>query len=133
MTFSRIVAAIIVVAATLWIGSGVLGRTEPDAKATAEAATPVAPPLFQVAIVTARVEEHSRGLVLSGHTEADNRASAVARAAGSIVELKVNRGDHVKEGDIIADPLRRGARRARSQRRRRWCSSGRPISIRRCS
>ena len=101
MTYSRIVAAIIVVAATLWIGSGVLGRTEPDAKATAEAA-PAAAPLFQVAIVTARVEEHSRGLVLAGHTEADNRASAVARAAGSIVDLKVKRGDHVNEGDVIA-------------------------------
>jgi membrane fusion protein, multidrug efflux system len=102
MTFSRILAAVIVVAATLWIGSGVLGRTETPTDAAAEKATPVAAPLFQVAVVSAHVEDHSRGLTLSGHTEADNRASAVARAIGSIVELKVKRGDHVNEGDIIA-------------------------------
>jgi multidrug efflux system membrane fusion protein len=102
MTFSRILAAVIVVAATLWIGSGVFGRTEPTAEASAEAAQPAAQPLFQVAVISASVEEHSRGLTLSGHTEADNRASAVARAIGSIIELKVKRGDRVNEGDVIA-------------------------------
>jgi len=102
MMFSRILAVVIVVAATLWIGSGVLGRTEPSAEASrAQAAAPAAP-LFQVAVVTADVQEHSRVLSLSGRTEADNRASAMARTAGSIVELKVRRGDRVQEGDIIA-------------------------------
>jgi multidrug efflux system membrane fusion protein len=40
--------------------------------------------------------------VLSGRTEADDRASAVARTEGSIVELNVRRGDIVHEGDVIA-------------------------------
>ncbi len=101
MNFSRILAVVIVVVAALWIGSGVFGRTEPAADTTAATEKP-ATPLFKVATLTAHVEDHSRGLTLSGHTEADNRASAVARAIGSIVELKVNRGDSVKEGDIIA-------------------------------
>ena len=103
MTFSRILAAIIVVAATLWIGSGVLGRTEHAGRGHRRGRREgSAAALFQVAVIAAHVEEHSRGLVLSGHTEADNRASAVARATGSIVELKVKRGDQVKEGDVIA-------------------------------
>jgi membrane fusion protein, multidrug efflux system len=102
MKFSRILAAVIVVAATLWIGSGVLGRTEQPAETTSENAAQAEAPLFQVAVVTARVEDHSRELLISGHTEADNRASAVARAQGSIVELKVKRGDQVKEGDVLA-------------------------------
>jgi multidrug efflux system membrane fusion protein len=102
MMFSRILAVVIFVAATLWIGSGVFGRTgSPDHVASEEAA-PAAPQLFQVAVIRAEVERHSRGLALSGRTEADNRASAVARAAGSIVELKVRRGDRVQEGDVIA-------------------------------
>jgi membrane fusion protein, multidrug efflux system len=102
MTFSRILALVIVVVATLWIGSGVFGRTESAKDATAETTQPAAVKPFQVAVITVREEPHSRGLILSGHTEADNRASAVARATGSIVDLKVDRGDQVKEGDIIA-------------------------------
>jgi len=101
--YSRILAAVIVIAATLWIGSGVFGRTEsPEAAPSAAVAKPAAQPLFQVAVITADVEEHSRRLSLAGRTEADNRASAVARTAGSIVELKVRRGDRVAEGDVIA-------------------------------
>lgn len=107
MTFSRILAAVIVVAATIWIGSGVLGRTgEPTEAATpaAETATQAeaARPLFRVAVIRARVEQHAGDLMLSGRTEADDRAKAVTRAVGTIVELKVHRGDSVTEGDIVA-------------------------------
>jgi multidrug efflux system membrane fusion protein len=102
MNFSRILAVVIVVAATLWIGSGVLGRTETPTEASAETAAPQTQALFQVAVISAKVEQHSRGLTLSGQTEADNRASGIARAIGSIVELKVKRGDKVNEGDVIA-------------------------------
>ena len=101
MKFSRILAAILVVAATLLIGSGVFGRTEtPDG--SDKPAAPVAPPLFKVAVIEAKVEEHSRSMVVSGRTEADDRASAVTRTVGSILELNVKRGDIVKEGDVIA-------------------------------
>lgn len=102
MMYSRILALVVIVAATLWIGSGVFGRTESTAQAPAEAAAPVTQPLFQVAVITAEVEQHSRTLSLAGRTEADNRASAVARTAGSIVELNVQRGDRVEVGDVIA-------------------------------
>lgn len=102
MIYSRILALVLIVAATLWIGSGVFGRTEAPAEAETAAAAPAAQPLFQVAVIPAAVEEHSRTLSLSGRTEADNRASAVARTAGSIVELNVRRGDRVKVGDVIA-------------------------------
>ncbi|MGH6924081.1 MAG: efflux RND transporter periplasmic adaptor subunit [Propylenella sp.] len=101
MMLSRIVAFAIVVAATLWIGSGVFGRTEEPAKtAVAEAQAPR--PLFRVAVVEAQVESHTGDLVLSGRTEADDRAKAMTRAEGMIVELKVRRGDLVAEGDVIA-------------------------------
>lgn len=103
MIYSRIFAAIIVVAATLWIGSGVFGNSD---AAHTEAGKPTAADeqqeLFQVAVVLASPEQHSRVLALSGRTEADNKASAVARTTGSIVELNVRRGDLVKEGDVIA-------------------------------
>jgi multidrug efflux system membrane fusion protein len=102
MIFSRILAIAIVIAAAIWIGSGVLGRAEtPPATETAKA-NPASQPLFKVGVVDAGVEAHSRSLVLSGRTEADDRASAVARTVGSILQLNVKRGDVVKEGDVIA-------------------------------
>lgn len=103
MMWSRILAVVVVVAATLWIGSGVFGRTENPTENGAEQAhaAPVQP-LFRVAVIEARVESHARAVTLSGRTEADDRASAVARSSGTILELNVRRGDRVKEGDVIA-------------------------------
>jgi membrane fusion protein, multidrug efflux system len=101
MMYSRILAIAIIIGATLWIGSGVLGRTEEPASATTANAAAVQP-LFKVAFTEARPESHSRVLVISGRTEADNKARAVSRAMGSIVELRVRRGDGVEEGDVIA-------------------------------
>jgi multidrug efflux system membrane fusion protein len=101
MMFSRILAVAIVIAATLWIGSGVLGRTEDPHQAAIEApAEPQA--LFKVAVAVRPLERHQSEIVLSGRTEADDRATAVARTNGSIVELKVRRGAKVAEGDVIA-------------------------------
>ena len=102
MMYSRILALVVIVAATLWIGSGVFGRTEPATTTLDASAEPAAQPLFQVAVIDAVVEQHSRTLSLAGRTEADNRASAVARAMGSIIELNVQRGDRVEVGDVIA-------------------------------
>lgn len=102
MMFSRIFAVLILVGATLWIGSGMLGfggaHTGPSAtEAQAAVTTP-----FRVAVIDVKPELHARKITLSGRTEADNRASALARAPGSILDLKVQRGDAVKEGDVIA-------------------------------
>jgi multidrug efflux system membrane fusion protein len=102
MMFSRILAAVVIVAATLWIGSGVLGRTEEPGPATPPVETPAARPLFQVAVIGARIESHVGNLVVSGRTEADDRASAVTRTDGSLVEVNVRRGDTVAKGDVVA-------------------------------
>ncbi|MDJ1160199.1 efflux RND transporter periplasmic adaptor subunit [Chelatococcus sp. SYSU_G07232] len=104
MKGSRIAAAVIVVAAAAWIGSGVIGKDERRAaevtaalqKKEAEA------PRFRVSVVPAKVEMHARRVVVSGRTEADKRATAVARAPGVIVDLKVRRGAVVKTGDVVA-------------------------------
>ncbi len=102
MMFSRILAGVVIVAATLWIGSGVLGRTEEPAKADSGREAEAPRPLFKVAVITAKIESHVGELTLSGRTEADDRAAAVTRADGSITELSVRRGDVVSEGDVLA-------------------------------
>jgi multidrug efflux system membrane fusion protein len=101
MMFSRILAVVIVVAASLWIGSGVFGRTEQPEGAAAPAAEAPAP-LFRVAVIEPVQEKHARSITLSGRTEADDRARAVARTTGSILELNVKRGDRVEKDQVIA-------------------------------
>jgi multidrug efflux system membrane fusion protein len=99
MKGSRVAAAIIVLAAAGWIGSGHFGdaRTPaPAAPAAAEA------PRFRVAVAPVVIRPHQRSIVLSGRTEADKRATAVARATGIVVDLKVRRGSHVRTGEVVA-------------------------------
>lgn len=98
MKGSRIAAAVIVLAATGWIASGHFGdaRTPPPPAQAAEA------PRFRVAVLPVEVRPHQRSIVLSGRTEADKRATAVARATGIVVDLRVRRGAQIKTGDVIA-------------------------------
>jgi len=99
MRASRIAAIVIVVIASLWIGSGVFGRSgEPTESVSAEPAAV----LFKVAIAVVRPEMHSRGLVLSGRTEADDRGSAIARTDGVVDEIRVQRGSKVEKDEVIA-------------------------------
>ena len=99
MKGSRVAAVVIVLAAAGWIASGHFGdaRTPPPA-APAAAETP----RFRVSVIPVEVQPHQRSLVLSGRTEADKRANAVARAPGVVMDLKVRRGSAVKTGDVIA-------------------------------
>ncbi len=104
MLVSRLFAFLILLAAIGWIGSGVLGRTDERADAALAPAEQAAAPevRFQVAAIEARAEQHARSIVLSGATQADTRASAVARGSGIVVELNVKRGARVEKGDVLA-------------------------------
>ena len=102
MKAARFAAIGVVVAAVGWIASGHLFPHE-----TAESRAAVQPEAqqqkpFRVSVIDARVEPRSRNLVLSGRTEADKKMMLMARADGTITELKVRRGSPVKEGDVIA-------------------------------
>ncbi|MHA1552939.1 MAG: efflux RND transporter periplasmic adaptor subunit [Alphaproteobacteria bacterium] len=100
---SRIVAVAIVVGAVLWIASGSFG---PDAEETSVAEDAVASEervlIQKVAVAEVEVVSRERQVVLSCVTEAENRAKAVARGAGVIIELPISRGDQVRAGDVIA-------------------------------
>ena len=102
---SRLIAVVLVVGAALWLVAGQFGgeAVEPSGAEGAPASTePALIPLQKVGVTTATPERHQRTAVLSCVTEADRRASAVARGAGVIIELNVSRGDRVRAGDLIA-------------------------------
>jgi multidrug efflux system membrane fusion protein len=103
MKASRIAAVGLVAAAALWIGSGYFMPHESQhSRAAIHPNTSAAETLFRVAVAPARVVAHSRRLTLSGRTEADRKVLVTARTGGIITELRVRRGDKVKEGDVIA-------------------------------
>jgi multidrug efflux system membrane fusion protein len=103
MKASRIAAGALVLAAAGWIASGSLGKDgRRDPHETATLGAEVEAPRFKVAVLPVRAETHARRITLSGRTEADKRATAMARAPGIIVSLKVKRGSVVKTGDVIA-------------------------------
>jgi multidrug efflux system membrane fusion protein len=101
---SRLIAIVLVLAAGAWVATGHFGTGDEtkaeDTPAEAAAAAPV--PVQRVGIAMATPEQHARQVVLSCTTRADHRASAVARAAGVLIELSVTRGSKVKANDPIA-------------------------------
>ena len=102
MKASRVTAIGLVAAAALWVLSGHLIPHE-----TAESRAAVRPEatnekLFRVAVIDTSVVPHSRKLVLSGRTEADRKVALTARTGGVLTELKVKRGQQVKQGEVIA-------------------------------
>jgi multidrug efflux system membrane fusion protein len=101
MKASRIVALLIVLVAAGWIASGAVGGSKAKLDPAAQRESAPAK-LFRVAVVPAHVAPHARRITLSGNTQADRRAPAVARIAGIVRELNVRRGDKVTAGEVIA-------------------------------
>ncbi len=102
MKGSRIVAVGLVFVAVAWIASGyVIPHESAESKAALQAEQAGKKP-FRVAVIDATTAPHSRKLILSGRTEADRKVAVAARTGGTLTELRVKRGQHVKQGEIIA-------------------------------
>src|SRR3954447_1583151 len=103
MKAARFAAVGVVVAAVAWIASGHLFPHESaESKAAIGMTKMETQKPFRVAVAEVSVEPRSRNLVLSGRTEADRKMMVTARGDGTITELKVRRGQVVKQGDVIA-------------------------------
>ena len=102
MKASRITAVGLVAAAVLWIASGHFMPHESAESRASVRPGESAEKLFRVGVAETRVVQHSRKLLLSGRTEADRKVMAVARTGGVLTELKVRRGSHVKQGEVLA-------------------------------
>jgi multidrug efflux system membrane fusion protein len=99
---SRLVALGLVAVAALWIGSGYLDSDKSEGHAAVRPSEQPQAKAFRVSVAQTELVPHSRKLVLSGRTEADHKMMAVARTTGLVLDLNVKRGDHVKQGAVIA-------------------------------
>ena len=102
MKARRVAAVGLLAAAVVWIGSGYFLPHESGDSTAAITSESASEKPFRVATVETSVVPHSRKLVLSGRTMADKKVSVAARTNGVITEIRVRRGDRVKQGDVIA-------------------------------
>ncbi len=103
MKASRVTAVGLVIAATLWIASGhLLPRESAEGQAAIRPSETKQQPRFPVSVAAAHVSQHSPTLVLSGRTEADHKVNITARTGGVLTQLFVQRGQHVKKGEVVA-------------------------------
>ena len=103
MKASRLTAVGMVAAAVVWIASGhLLPHDSAQGEAAVRSNAAKSQPLFRVAVSPAKVEPHSPTLTLSGRTEADRKVAVTARTGGVLNELRVKRGQQVKQGEVIA-------------------------------
>jgi multidrug efflux system membrane fusion protein len=102
MKGSRIVAVGLVVAAIGWVASGHLMPHESAQSRAAIQPTNNEPKPFRVAVIDSTVHQHARKLILSGRTEADKKVTITARTGGVLTEMRVKRGQLVKQGEILA-------------------------------
>lgn len=103
MKSSRLTAVGMVAAAVLWIASGhLLPHDSAEGEAAVRASEAKSQPLFRVAVTPATVAPHGPTLTLSGRTEADRKVAVTARTGGVLTELRVKRGQQVKQGDVVA-------------------------------
>lgn len=104
LKFHKVAAVAVLVATAAWVATGEF--TSVGSAATEEAATPTKPeakpaPVRTVAVIDPPRISHARAIKVSGYTDANQRASLAARAAGIIAELPVRLGTRVKAGDLI--------------------------------
>ncbi|GAA0593039.1 efflux RND transporter periplasmic adaptor subunit [Caenispirillum bisanense] len=115
MRRSTVIAALILLAAVAWIGSGAFSASGPAADSPADREVERQPTPVRVAesIAAERIDT----LVASGRTIADRTLTIRSETSGQVAEVLKRRGDLVKEGDVLLRiaPGDRQARLGRAQ------------------
>ena len=100
---SILLAAACSVAAVLWVGSGQLAGKQPDGSAArAEKAAAAKGEPRSVRVIRSAAAPREEIVRVLGHTEAKRKVELRVETAGRVVELPVERGRRVEEGQVIA-------------------------------
>ncbi|MFC2969885.1 efflux RND transporter periplasmic adaptor subunit [Acidimangrovimonas pyrenivorans] len=102
----RVAALLVLIGAGAWVATGkfsAVGSEEAQAAQPAEKAPTAveAPTLPTVAVVAPHFADHSRKITISGATAADKMSVLAARTSGVIHALNVEKGDAVKQNDVV--------------------------------
>ena len=105
--FHTIAAFVVLAVSAAWVLTGEFSSigsaqvsAEDEPKVTAAAETPQKA-LRTVAVMQPDFIEHNRIIRISGVTSPDKRTTLATRSAGILAELKVEKGDSIKSGDVV--------------------------------
>lgn len=97
---SHVVAVLLAVSVTAWIGSGVVNSGEKGRENKPQETAQVKE-LPLVRILHSTAQTHRREIILFGRTEAIDKADIAAEIDGRITQKQVQKGDMVKKGDVL--------------------------------
>ncbi|MDF2154984.1 efflux RND transporter periplasmic adaptor subunit [Vibrio sp. CAU 1672] len=95
-----LVSLVLVLLLAVWLGVGQLSAQ--DDAVTPSSSPPTEVPLAKVLYDTFHAQSTSRTIDLYGRTAPNRQARLGAEIAGKIVQLKVQKGQRVKQGEVIA-------------------------------
>jgi len=98
---SFVVAIAIAAIILLWMASGILGGGNASDAETAENEAAETGPATSVRVATITAQLRDASLTIRGRTEALRKVTLRAETQGAIVEMPLERGSPVLEGDII--------------------------------
>lgn len=101
MRRSYIIAALIVVAALAWIGSGLFASGGDAPEQTAATAADQPKELTAVRVAESVARERVDTLIASGRTVADRTLTVRAETGGQVATVAKRKGDRVAEGEVI--------------------------------
>lgn len=98
---SYVVAGVLLVIATLWVGSGYLLRAEKQADAAKQPKPAESSPIQTVRVRTVAAEMRRADLVIRGQTQALRKVELKSETSGTVSATPVEPGTTVKQGDVI--------------------------------
>lgn len=110
MKRSYVLASALTAVAVIWMATGAIhsGGDEPPAQGTGDSnreksapATLSAPPVA-VRVATLHAQMHPHEIVVLGRTQSDRTVIVRAETAGRVVDLPLQKGSAVRQGDVIA-------------------------------
>ncbi len=103
MRQSYVIAGLIAAAATIWVASGMIfsSGAEVELSAVEQAALNTRTELQRVQVIRSSAVPRVREIKVAGRTEASRSVTMRSETEGTVTELVVRRGTHVKKGDTL--------------------------------
>lgn len=99
---SQIIALVIAVTCVIWISSGFLGANSKSPAEPKSLSSRSEKPLMQVRVRESRAQPFIADVIVTGRTQASRSVALKAETSGQILDLPIEEGDQIAEGDVLA-------------------------------
>lgn len=100
---SIIYAAILAIGAVAWIGSGLIGETDPQTEITSNTQADATAALVKVRVAKLAAEDRPRRIVVMGRTNAIKNAEIKAETSGQVIARPGLKGQATTKGSVLLE------------------------------